>query len=149
MDAGSVRSNAHRRRTSCPKDRPLGRYFPRRPGIIYRGVYARACVYVSSAITQNPRVFCFREIDGDHGDRIGYQRFIGNTEYMLPPLPLESWPCFGKQRSLFLSRSIAVYREDKFTLCLGITSVCVPWVLLKCESLCIRITCFLGRLLEC
>lgn len=69
---GSVRSNAHRRRTSCPKDRPLGRYFPRRPGIIYRGVYARACVCVSSAITQNPRVFCFREIDGDHGDRIGY-----------------------------------------------------------------------------
>lgn len=46
MDAGSVRSNAHRRRTSCPKDRPLGRYFPRRPGIIYRGVYAcaRVCV---------------------------------------------------------------------------------------------------------
>lgn len=72
MDAGSVRSNAHRRRTSCPKDRPLGRYFPRRPGIIYRGVYARACVCVSSAITQNPGVFCFREIDGDHGDRIGY-----------------------------------------------------------------------------
>lgn len=72
MDAGSVRSNAHRRRTSCPKDRPLGRYFPRRPGIIYRGVYARARVCVSSAITQNPGVFCFREIDGDHGDRIGY-----------------------------------------------------------------------------
>lgn len=43
-------------------------------------------------------------------------------------LPLESWPCFGKQRSLFLYRGIAVYREDKFTLCLGITSVCVSWV---------------------
>lgn len=77
MDAGNVRSNVHRRRTR----KTLGTLLStvcRRPGIIYRGVYARAraricvCVCVSFAITQNPRVFCFREIDGDHGDRIGY-----------------------------------------------------------------------------
>lgn len=50
-------------------ERPLGRYFPRFAGDQELFI-ARVCV--SFAITQNPRVFCFREIDGDHGDRIGY-----------------------------------------------------------------------------
>lgn len=69
MDAGSVRPNVHRRRAR----KTLGTLLSAvrwRPGIIYRGVCV--CVCVSFAITQNPRVFCFREIDGDHGDRIGY-----------------------------------------------------------------------------
>lgn len=39
---------------------------------LFIAVCTRARVCVSSAITQNPGVFCFREIDGDHGDRIGY-----------------------------------------------------------------------------
>lgn len=66
--------------TGGEPERPLGRYFLRFAGdqelfiAVYTRARAREYVYVcvSFAITQNPRVFCFREIDGDHGDRIGY-----------------------------------------------------------------------------
>lgn len=58
--------------TGGEPERPLGRYFPRFAGDQELFIAVCVCVCVSFAITQNPRVFCFREIDGDHGDRIGY-----------------------------------------------------------------------------
>lgn len=112
-------------RTGGEPERLLGRYFPRFAGDqeLFIVVYACVCVCVSFAITQNPRVFCFREIDGDHGDRIGYQRFIGNKPAYAPPPFISPSP---------LSRGRVSASRGRFS-CIGV-SRCTAKINSPCAS---------------